>query len=32
MGTWRKLFGPSQQDIWQQLSTEIEARYVEGDF
>jgi len=30
MGTWRKLFGPSKQEIWRQLSTEIEARYVEG--
>jgi len=32
MGTWRKLFGPSKQDIWRQLSTEIEARYVEDGF
>ena len=32
MGTWRKLFGPSRQDIWRQLTTEIEARYVPGGF
>jgi len=32
MGTWRKLFGPSKQDIWRQLTAEIEARYVEGGF
>ena len=32
MGTWRTLFGPSKQDIWRQLSNEIEARYVEGGF
>ena len=32
MGTWRKLFGPSKQDIWRQLATEVEARYVPGGF
>jgi hypothetical protein len=32
MGTWRKLFGPSRKEIWRQLSTEIQARYVEGGF
>lgn len=32
MGVLRKLFGPSQQEIWQQLSAEIGARYVEGGF
>ena len=32
MGTWRKLFGPSRQEIWRQLSAEIEARYVAGGF
>jgi hypothetical protein len=30
MGTWRKLFGPSREEIWRQLSAEIGARYVEG--
>ena len=32
MSTWRKLFGPSREEIWRQLSTEIKARYVEGGF
>ena len=32
MGAWRNPFGPSKQEIWRQLSTEIEARYVEGSF
>jgi hypothetical protein len=30
MGTWRKMFGPSKQEIWQQLSTEISGRFVDG--
>lgn len=32
MGTWRKLFGPFRQEIWRQLSAELDARYVEGTF
>jgi len=32
MGTWRTLFGPSKQEIWRQLSDQIEACYVEGGF
>jgi len=32
MGTWRKLFGPSKQEIWRQLTNEIEAHFVEGGF
>ena len=32
MGTWRKLFGPSKEEIWRQVGAEIEARYVEGGF
>ena len=30
MGTWRKMFGPSKQEIWKQLSTEVQGRFVEG--
>ena len=32
MGTWRKMFGPSKQEIWRQLTTEIDAQYVAGGF
>jgi len=32
MGTWRKLFGPSKQEIWRQLTNEIDAHFVEGGF
>ncbi len=32
MGTWRKVFGPSKQEIWRQLTTEMEAQYVPGGF
>jgi hypothetical protein len=32
MGTWRKMFGPSKEEIWRQLTTEINARYVPGSF
>ena len=28
----RRLFGPSKRDIWQQLSAEIGATYVDGGF
>ena len=28
----RQLFGPSKAEIWQQLSTEIGAQYVDGGF
>ena len=30
MGFLRNLFGPSQEEIWQQLATEIGATYVDG--
>lgn len=30
--TMKSLFGPSRKEIWQQLSTEINAQYVEGGF
>ena len=30
MGVWRTLFGPSRSEIWRQLSTEIDGRYVKG--
>ncbi len=30
MGLVRKLFGPSREEIWRQLSGEIGGRYVEG--
>jgi len=30
MGGLRKLFGPSRQEIWQQLCAEIHGRYVGG--
>jgi hypothetical protein len=32
MGVLRKWFGPSREEIWRQLSTEIGARYVGGGF
>jgi hypothetical protein len=30
MNTLRRLFGPSRQEIWQQLSAEIDGRYIGG--
>lgn len=32
MNVLRKLFGPSKEEIWRQLSAEIGAQYVEGGF
>jgi len=32
MGALRKMFGPSRKEIWRQLSSEINARYVDGGF
>ena len=32
MGVLRKWFGPSREEIWRQLSTEIGGRYVDGGF
>jgi hypothetical protein len=32
MGVLRRWFGPSREEIWRQLSTEIGARYVAGGF
>lgn len=32
MALLRKLFGPSREEIWRQLSNEIQGRYVKGDF
>lgn len=32
MGFLRQLFGPSREEIWRQLSSEIDAQYVEGGF
>jgi hypothetical protein len=32
MGAWRRMFGPSKEEIWRQLSSELGARYVEGGF
>ena len=32
MTTWRKLFGPSREEIWRQLSADIDGKYVEGGF
>jgi hypothetical protein len=32
MNMLRKLFGPSKEEIWRQLCTEIGATYVQGDF
>jgi hypothetical protein len=32
MGAFRRMFGPSQGEIWQQLSAETGAQFVEGGF
>src|SRR5215216_343597 len=32
MGVFRRIFGPSRKEVWQQLSREMNARYVEGGF
>jgi hypothetical protein len=32
MGRLRRLFGPSKEEIWRQLSAEIDANYVEGSW
>jgi hypothetical protein len=32
MGALRRIFGPSRKEIWRQLSSEIDARYVDGGF
>jgi hypothetical protein len=32
MGALRRMFGPSKKEIWRQLSSEIDARYVDGGF
>lgn len=32
MKVLRRLFGPSREEIWRQLSAEIDAQYVEGGF
>ena len=32
MGILRKLFGPSREEIWRQLSDQIDGRYVPGGF
>lgn len=32
MGLMRKWFGPSREEVWRRLSTEIGARYVKGGF
>ena len=32
MNTLRKLFGPSKEEIWRQLCTELGAEYVQGGF
>jgi len=32
MGALRQIFGPSKEEIWQQLSSEIGADYVKGGF
>src|SRR3954470_974005 len=28
----RELFGPSRDEIWRQLASEMDANYVDGDF
>ncbi len=28
--TWRKMFGPSRDEVWRQLSTEIQGRFSDG--
>lgn len=32
MGMFRRMFGPSRKEVWQQLSREMNARFVEGSF
>ncbi len=32
MGAFRGMFGPSRKEVWQQLSREMGARFVEGGF
>ena len=32
MGAFRRMFGPGRREIWQQLSHEMNARFVEGGF
>lgn len=32
MGIFRDMFGPSRAEIWRQLSSEIDGRYVEGNW
>lgn len=32
MGVLRRMFGPTQKEIWRQLSAEMHARFVEGGF
>jgi hypothetical protein len=32
MGVIRRMFGPSREEIWRQLSSEIGAQYVDGGF
>jgi hypothetical protein len=32
MGILRQLFGPSREEIWRQLCSEIGAQYIEGGF
>ncbi|MBX7184088.1 MAG: DUF3137 domain-containing protein [Vicinamibacteria bacterium] len=32
MAALRRLFGPSREEIWRQLSAEVDGRYVEGGF
>jgi hypothetical protein len=32
MGVVRRMFGPSQKEIWRQLSEDIHATYVDGGF
>ena len=32
MGVFRRMFGPSRKEVWQQLSREMNARFVEGSF
>ena len=32
MSRVRRFFGPSRKEVWQQLTNQINARYVEGSF
>jgi len=32
MGLLRRMFGPSREEIWRQLSEEIDATYIDGGF